>query len=229
MEVCSSRYGATSLNSKVEWCSPWLGLSLLTQAYRESNVPLHNTDEISADLTRQLYVHSMTYLLQGLPVDLTPEENFTLRAAAPQNLVNTNSDPEALVSVEVPSNKPVSAKEQLQKPTILHRVTAMAVFYIFVLVQFLLPYVRLFVSHAYQFEREHQITKRMVASGVNTVDELSRRTVRLSQMLYQMNDGRTAQTINELTLWWIRGLAGGVQQGIEEGLSVVDARCEAVK
>ena len=171
----------------------------------------------------------MTYLLQGLPVELTPEENFTLRAAAPQNLVNTNSDPEALVSVEVSSHKPVSAKERLQKPTILHRVTAMAVFYIFVLVQFLLPYVRLFVSHAYQFEREHQITKRMVASGVNTVDELSRRTVRLSQMLYQMNDGRTAQTINELTLWWIRGLAGGVQQGIEEGLSVVDARCEAVK
>lgn len=103
----------------------------------------------------------------------------------------------------------------------LHRLTAVLVFQTFILIQFLLPYIKLFLSHTYQFERKHQITKRLVNSSVTTVDELGRRSLKLSQTICQMNDGKVGQAINEMTIWWVRGVTGGVQQGIEEGWSTM--------
>jgi hypothetical protein len=91
----------------------------------------------------------------------------------------------------------------------------------FILIQFLLPYIKIFLSHAYQFERKHQITKRLVNTGVATVDDVGRKTLRLSQTVCQMNDGMVGQAINEVIVWWVRGITGGVQQGLAEGLQVV--------
>jgi hypothetical protein len=105
--------------------------------------------------------------------------------------------------------------------TILHRVTATLILQAFILMQFLLPYIKLFLSQAYQFERTHQITKRLVNTGVTTVDDLGRKSLKLSQTVCQMNDGKVGQAINDMTIWWVRGVTGGVQQGLEEGLKVV--------
>jgi hypothetical protein len=87
--------------------------------------------------------------------------------------------------------------------------------------QFLLPYIKLFLSHTYQFERKHQIAKRLVNTSVATVDDIGRKTLRLSQTVCQMNDGMVGQVINEVAVWWVRGITGGVQEGIAEGLRVV--------
>ncbi|KAF2628734.1 hypothetical protein BU25DRAFT_338746 [Macroventuria anomochaeta] len=194
-------------------------VNLLTLAHRESSIPNYGTDETSPVLTRQLYLHGMTYLLRGLPSDLTPEELLSLQTATPQSLVNSQADlgSHALV--------PRSAQNQVQRempspnPSILHRITATLVLQTFVLIQFLLPYIRIFISHAYQFEREHQITRRVVNGSITTVDDIGRRSLRLSQTICQMNDGKVGQAINEMTIWWVRGVTGGMQQGFEEGLN----------
>jgi hypothetical protein len=36
-----------------------------------------------------------------------------------------------------------------------------------------------------------------------------------------MNDGMVGQAINEMTIWWVRGVTGGVQQGLAEGLKAM--------
>lgn len=166
-------------------------------------------------------MHGITYLLRGLPADLTPEETLSLQAALPQGLVNLSANPDEHALIAVGQRIPVAQATPPREPTILHRITATVVFQTFILLQFLLPYIRLFITQAYQFERKHRITKRMVSTGVCTVDEMSRRSLRLSQTVCQMNDGKVGQAINEMTLWWIRGFTGGIQQGIEEGLSAV--------
>lgn len=193
----------------------------MTLAYRESSIPIRETDETTASLTRQLYIHSMTYLLRGLPNDLTPEETLSLHAALPQSMARLQADPSAHALVPISQRASLSQERSPQEPTMLHRLTAVLVFQTFILIQFLLPYIRLFLSHTYQFERKHQITKRLVNSGVTTVDELGRRSLKLSQTICQMNDGKVGQAINEMTIWWVRGVTGGVQQGIEEGWSTM--------
>lgn len=192
----------------------------MTQACRESSVQALTTDETSTNLTRQLYIHGMTYLLRGLPSQLTPEEILSLQAAIPQNILTVQSDPSTHAMIPASSRAQSSQEIRAQETTILHRITAMLVFQTFMFIQFLLPYIKLFMGHAYRFEREHKLTQRLMSTSVSTADELTRRGLRLSQTICQMNNGKVGQTINEVVVWWARGLTGGMQQGIEEAWGV---------
>ncbi|KAI8935539.1 hypothetical protein NX059_008109 [Plenodomus lindquistii] len=207
---------AHEANTGIKWKYASQGRSLITQAHHESSALPQDVDGMSASLTRQLYVHGITYLLRGLPSELTPEETLSLHAALPAALTDTHSMAEEHALIPTSQRTTVADSTPQQDVTILHRITATIVFQTFVLLQFLLPYIRLFVASAYQFERKYQITNRVVNTGVMTVDEISRGGLRLSQTVCQMNDGKVGQMLNEMALWWIRGVTGGIQQGIEE-------------
>lgn len=191
----------------------------MTLAHRESSIPAYGIDETSPVLTRQLYLHGMTYLLRGVPSDLTSEELLSLQAAVPQSLVTSQIDSNSHALVPRSSQRQVQRDMQPQDLSVLHRITATLVLQTFVLIQFLLPYMKIFLSHAYHFEREHQITRRFVNGSITTMDDIGRKSIRLSQTVCQMNDGKVGQAINEMTIWWVRGVTGGMQQGFEEGLS----------
>jgi hypothetical protein len=214
-------FGVEETHSGIRWKYASLGTTLLNQACRESSASTSNSDEASATLTRQLYIHGMTYLLRGLPTKLTPEETLSLQAALPQDLVEAVSDPNAGALIRASQQSLSDPQKPPQNPTILHRVTATLVLQTFLLIQFLLPYIRLFLAHAYRFERKHQITKRLVNTSVATVDDIGRRTLRFSQTVCQMNDGMVGQAINEMSIWWITGVTGGVRQGLAEGLRTI--------
>ncbi|KAF3008456.1 hypothetical protein E8E13_003927 [Curvularia kusanoi] len=193
-------------------------VNLMTLAHREASIPNYGVDGTAPVLTRQLYLHGMTYLLRGLPSDLTPEEMLSLQAATPLGLIDSHTNPASHALVPRPTPGQMQRDAPRQDTSILHRITAAMVLQTFVFIQFLLPYIKIFLAHAYQFEREHQITRRLVNGSITTVDDIGRRSLRLSQTICQMNDGKIGQAINEMTIWWIRGVTGGVQQGFEEGL-----------
>lgn len=205
----------------INWKYANQGISLLTQAYQESNALSQDADETSAILTRQLYLHGMTYLLRGLPSELSKEETLSLHAAIPGSVTKLFDDPTAHALVPRSQQTEVAHQGLAQPPSVLHRITATVVFQIFVLFQFLLPYMKLFIGHAYRFERDHKVAQRIVNGSITTVDELGRRSLQLSQTVCQMNDGKVGQAINDLTIWWVRGLTGGMQQGITEGVIVI--------
>jgi hypothetical protein len=196
----------------------------VAQAFREPNASIGTFEETSVALTRQLYIHGMTYLLRGLPAELTREETLSLQAALPQTL-DTHIHPDASALLPVSQRDPAPQRAPPPDATILHRITATLVLQTFILIQLILPYIKLFLSHTYQFERKHQITKRLVNTGVTTVDELGRRSLKLSQTICQMNDGMAGQAINEMTIWWVTGVTGGVQQGLAEGLKTMKREC----
>lgn len=193
----------------------------MTQAYQESIALSHDADKTSTVLTRQLYLHGMTYLLRGLPSELTTEETLSLQATIPGSVVNLSNDPTAHALVPRSHRTQAANEGPPQPPSVLHRITATVVFQIFVLFQFLLPYIKLLIGEAYRLERDHKVAQRIVNKSITTVDELGRRGLQLSQTVCQMNDGKVGQAINDLTIWWIRGLTGGIQQGISEGVVVI--------
>ena len=51
-------------------------------------------------------------------------------------------------------------------------------------------------------------------------DALRRRGIQLSHTICQMNDGKVGQAINDVTIWWIQGLTGGLQQGLSDGVVI---------
>jgi hypothetical protein len=196
---------------------------LTTQAYQESNALARDSEDASAILTRQLYMHGMAYLLRGIPSDLTQDELLSLQAAVPANILNIQNDPCAHALIPFSRQNELAREGPNPEPSILHRITAAVVFQTFVLIQFLMPYIKLFIGHAYRWEREHKVTQRIANKSITTVNELGRRSLQLSHTICQMNDGKVGQAINDLTFWWVSGVTGGLQQGISEGVVMIGA------
>jgi hypothetical protein len=164
----------------------------------------------------------MTYLLRGLPSNLSAEEKLSVSSAIPDDVV-------ALRSTTLPSTEPArhdgnlsgSIKEPYQSPSILHRMLAAVIVQMFLIVHILLPYIKLFMAAAYRYERRHRISERVLSSGISTMDGAMRRGMEISNSLYRMNEGKVGQALNELMVWWIRGVTGGIHQGVGEGLVII--------
>ncbi|KAF2262717.1 hypothetical protein CC78DRAFT_561149 [Lojkania enalia] len=208
----------TESETGISWRYANQGISLMTQAYQESNALARDAADASAVLTRQLYIHAITYLLRGLPSDLSQEETLSLQAAIPECILELQNDTAAHAIITLPQNTSLAQDSKVQNPSILHQITATIVFHTFVMIQFLLPYIKVFAGHVYQWEQEHRVTRRIFNTSISTMDELGRRSVQLSQAICRMNDGKVGQAVNDLTFWWVRGLTGGIQQGISEGV-----------
>jgi len=202
--------------SGVNWQYARHGVSMITQAHQHSSDLFKEDDPAVPSLIRSLYIHGVTWLLRGLPSDLTPDETLSLRAALPQPLSPASANDHALVA-RGPTG--VAMREgPAPEPTVLQRATASIVFHLVMLVHFLLPYVRLLLGHAFEYERKNRITRRVLNSSVSTVDEISRRSVRVLQAICQMNDGKVGEALNRAVVYGASGITGGVQQGLEDAL-----------
>lgn len=80
---------------------------------------------------------------------------------------------------------------------------------------------KLFLGHAYRFERKHNLAQRLVNSGIMGADAVRRTALQLTHTICQMNDGKVGLALNDLTFWCVKGITGGLQQGIQEGVKLV--------
>jgi hypothetical protein len=151
---------------------------------------------------------------------LSPEETLSLQAAVPQNLAHIQHEPCAHTVVPF-IQEAATAKGASQDSSLLQRIIAILVVQTFLLLQFLLPYFKICIGHAYRFERDHKVTQRLVNNGITTAGSLRRTSLRVSRAICQMNDGKVGKALNDLALWWVGGLTGGLQQGIREGVTMM--------
>ncbi|KAE9974416.1 hypothetical protein Vi05172_g326 [Venturia inaequalis] len=218
----SNSKGEDSKGSLIKWSFANQGLSLLKIAAQEESIRSARRHSSSAlSLSRQLYVHGLTYLLRGLPTNMTPEEKISLWAAVPQDVLDlaqvNNNSKEVVRAAE----KRLAEQNGEEPPSFLHRALATFIVQMFLLFQFLIPYINIFAAAAYKYERQNRISERVFASSVNTMDGVMKSTVRLGNSVCQMNDGKVGQALNDLVCWWIRGITGGVHSGVQEGLVVL--------
>jgi hypothetical protein len=148
-----------------------IGLNLLSYSIEESSNLSQPNSQSNSSFARQLYIHSLSYLLRGLPTDLSPDEQLSIRSALPSTVVSPITISQA--SSSTPETKLNITRSQ--PPSILHRTLASTILQLFILFQFLLPYLRVLLNRAYQYERQHRITEKVLASGVDVVDGMGRK------------------------------------------------------
>ncbi len=173
-------------------------------------------------LSRQLYIHALTYLLRGLPVDLSPEEQLCIRSAIPFEIVDSftvRPFGDKLLAAHAEGFRPF--RESDAEPSVIHRLLASGIIHTCFLIQLLLPYVKLLVGQMYRFEREHHISEKIFSMSINTVDELGKRSLEITNAICRMNNGKVGQALAEFASWWVREVAGGVHEGIVEGMVVI--------
>ena len=202
-------------------CLTASGLSLINLADQESSALSTSPANGSPSLIRQLYIHGMTYLLRGLPGDLSAEEKMTVSSAIPDDVAALRAVTLSTDLTRQDGYPSGSGKERYRNPSILHRMLAAAIVQMFLIVHILLPYIKVFMAAAYRYERQHRISERLLSSSITTIDGVMRKSMEISNSVCRMNDGKVGQALNEMMAWWIRGVTGGIHQGVGEGLVII--------
>lgn len=185
-----------------------IGLNLLSLALNEASSisPSDQASDRSSSFARQLYIHALTYLLNGLPQDLTAEETLSVRSALPQSL----AQPIHITGSSTTTDR-ATIRRPAQPPSLLHRTLASTIVQFFVLLSLLLPYIKLFLRKAHEYERTHHVTETLLRSGLGAFDELGKRGVGVSAAVWGAGVG-------DLCGWVLEEIGAGVRDGVEGGL-----------
>lgn len=162
--------------------------------------------------------------MRGLPADLTTEESLSVRSALPQGVVSP-------MRVEVAGSRgslflDANGRQRGTRdaqPSVLHRTLASTIVNVFILFQFLLPYVRVLLRAAYDYERTHRISEKVLASSIDTVDGLGKIGMKGGTAIWGSG---LALGFGEVVAWVVDGVSGGIQEGLGEGMARVGVRKE---
>ncbi|TGO13542.1 hypothetical protein BTUL_0068g00510 [Botrytis tulipae] len=209
--------GLSEIKSGIGWKFANQGYNLLALSFEEASVISQNTQFSNTSLARQLYVHALTYLLRALPSDLSTEENMSLQSAIPTEIVESLQEESYTSENSQDSNTG-------EPPSLLQRSIAAIIIQLFILFQFILPYLKQILSSAYQYDRTHKISEKVLSKGIVTVDTIGKSSLAVTCAVYGMSDGKVGQALRDAAAWIVEGVTGGVHEGVSEGLMMLGAR-----
>ncbi|KAK6591655.1 hypothetical protein H4I96_12211 [Botrytis cinerea] len=204
-------------NSGIAWKFANQGYNLLALALEESSAISQNTRFSNTSLARQLYVHGLTYLLRALPSDLSTEEKISLQSAMPAEMVESLQEESHTGENSQDSNTG-------EPPSVLQKSIAAIIIQLFILFQFILPYLKHLLTSAYQYDRTHKISEKVLSRGIVTVDTIGKSGLAVTGAVYGMSDGKVGQAITDAVAWAVEGVTGGLHEGVSEGLIMLGAR-----
>lgn len=120
-----------------------------------------------------------------------------------------------------------SAQSTTNQPSLLHRTLASTIVQLFVLFQLILPHLKYFLRSAYQYDRRHKISERILSGSLETVDNLGKRGLSASEALLGMCGGKAGLAISRVAGWFVAGVAGGVHEGLGKGMVIIGAMGQA--
>ncbi|KAH0541456.1 hypothetical protein FGG08_004065 [Glutinoglossum americanum] len=221
----NSEYGSVCLfgvepntGTNIDWKFATQGRNLLSSAVEESLSAPRDAANADPAFTRQLYIHSMTYLLRGLPNDLSTEERVGLRSALPPGVADPlrlDIDSQSVVTIRDSEGR--IRKGASPPPSLLHRILASLVVQLFIFAHFLLPHIKALLRNAYVYERHNRISEKMLAKSIDTVDTVGKKSIEFGEAVARIGDGKLGQALNEMAMWCAEGVAGGIYEGVGEG------------
>lgn len=212
IELCqvSTRDDRGTILERLTVCCS-VAFNLLRNAGYEAQQP-----QADGCFTRSLYISALVYLLDALPPDLTPDETAMLQHRLPESV--KSSMPAAAHPQLARPEGPVDFKSLPSSKSYLHRLLAFAIVQVFVIVHFLLPYIRVILRQVYEYERTHRITERVFTAALDVAESLGKRSLDVGNSVCQFDQSTLGSTVGNLAAWWVEGIAGGIYEGIGEGM-----------
>ncbi|KAL2824086.1 hypothetical protein BDW59DRAFT_147801 [Aspergillus cavernicola] len=191
------------VDSGLRWNRVNPALNLLRLAGYEAQRP-----QCESHLVRTLYLNAIAYLLSALPEDLTSEEAATIRSSLPK---------------ELRTSQPTMTGPATSRParSYLHRLLASSIVYLCLILQFLMPFIKDILLNLYQYERSRRVTERVTTLALSIAERVSRGSVNFGSTVLNMYDGRPRDAALGVALWWLEGLAGGIYEGLGEGMAIL--------
>lgn len=150
---------------------------------------------------RSMHIDALRYMHMALPADLTPLEVDSLRASMSPQLV---FPPTAIQ--ELHGQRP---------PNALRQVVAQAICWLVAGVVLILPVLMTLLNRVLQLERQHQVTEKIIANGLDMTSTLGERGVALHKALLRFKAGRMGSACVDAGSWFLEGIIGGVNDGLD--------------
>ncbi|KAI9672900.1 MAG: hypothetical protein M1829_004450 [Trizodia sp. TS-e1964] len=218
-----SPISALEYKTGIIWKFAYQGSALLGLSIEESESVSRGPNDGNAEFGRQLYLDAISYLLRALPADLKPEEQLSLHSSIPPSVtrpLRLEITKDQFLEIQAAGTNEIVPSKQ----SILHRYLASAIVSLFLFVHFALPYLQLFIRKAYNYDRTHHITEKLLARGINTAQDLGKTGLKLWNSIYDPSHGKYRQLLSGAAAWCIEGIIKGIYDGVGEGMVIIGVK-----
>ena len=202
------------------------GFNLLQASIAES----HGTNHNSHAFSRQLYLDSVSYLLQALPSDLSVHESLQIQRAVPHemqqigfpanatSLFHATSPPPSTTTTSPVQPQYNTATSSATKPrSMLHRGLSAGIVCLCLVFRIFLPWIRILFSTAYRYERNYRVSEKLFATTMSATDSVGRKAIEVA------STALGSDLVVEGVAYCVDGFCGGLSEGFGEGLRAIEA------
>ncbi|KAI0403923.1 hypothetical protein F4802DRAFT_266263 [Xylaria palmicola] len=208
IQVATPRQGRARVSSGIRWRYADQGMNINHAACLEKE---------DAAFSRKSFIDGVTYMLMALPDDLSDQEVAAIRAALPSSVGDTSRAGGG-------HGRAIGCRHRPESRTALHRCVASLVAILVILVHLALSCAAIVARVGAHYERKHNISQQIATRGIVVATALTRHGVVLSTKICAMKDGYVGKTLGNLAIRTVEGVTAGIQEGIGQGLLMVDER-----
>lgn len=151
---------------------------------------------------RSMHIDAMRYMHMALPQDLTPLEVECLRASMSPALFRSMSQGQ------------LQESSPRRSPSVLRRAVAQMVCWVFAIFLFVMPLFMNLLNRVLQFERQHQMTEKILSGSFDLGSCLGEPGSQLQRSFLRFKDSPLGESCVNAGAWVAEGLIGGVNDGM---------------
>ena len=201
---------ASERRGGIDWNTAATGMML----WNSARVQLACGTDVNPMTLRSQYIHGLTYLLRALPSDLSELELQEIYNVLPEHL---RDDADGQIRRAYFSGSGSRTKPK----NILSRSISFAMLQGAVFVSLVLPFFVTLLDRFFKYERQHQITERVLADSVQRVESLGERGLDLKDAVIRFGQGRFGGAVLRGGAWVAEGVLQGVSEGAGKSIVVV--------
>jgi len=185
----------SGIRSDIDWDVAATGIRLWVTAKTQAE---QGGDPVAL---RNMHIDALRYMHMALPPNLTPLEIESLRASMSPALIFQPSD--------------IRDLQGQPPPSVLRQGVARAVCWLVASVLLVLPVIMACLGRILQFERQHQVTERVLTNGLDLTSSLGERGMELQKAFTRFKEGRLGGACAGAGSWFVEGIVGGVNDGLD--------------
>ncbi|KAI0848296.1 hypothetical protein F5Y00DRAFT_238798 [Daldinia vernicosa] len=188
---------------------------------RQGSFLQQSASQETADLTfaRKSYIDGVAYMLKALPDDMDEYEASIIHRALPKSCAQLDMNGQIKGDLGRSSWRPSDRAKTFLHSAVQGFVTGLVIF-LYLLLSFFAIVIR---AGAY-YERQYNISQHIISSSFVFATTVGKQSGVLSEKISAISEGKLGKAMSELAAWTIESVAGGVQDGIGQGLQLIEQR-----
>ncbi|KAI2607287.1 uncharacterized protein GGS25DRAFT_495129 [Hypoxylon fragiforme] len=185
-------------------------------SYLQQSASQETTDLAFA---RKSFIDGVAYMLKALPDDMDDYEASVIRRALPMPCVQVDGDGRIAAGSGGLGWQPSDRAKTFVHSTVQGCVASL-VFFAYIFLSFLAVVIR---TGAY-FERQYNISEHLISNSYLFATTVGKHSGALGEKIHTISEGKLGKTLVELTAWTVENVSRGVQDGIGQGLLLIQQR-----